>query len=182
MAEIRMHDGSQIEWLSLRQIVDDKMAATLDDADLDSLMATHEKGDINDPVLQEFKQLAGSKALPHAHDVPEIIYLLEGSMHVTGRELGAGSSACIGQDTVYGFEAGKDGARVLIFMQRGEYAYWNQKSFTKLVKEGAREFAKPVAVSVAADEVEWRRLGDVYPPEYARNLTAADLDVQIGAH
>jgi hypothetical protein len=60
---------------------------------------------------------AGAPA-PHAHDVDEIMYVLEGELILGNRHYGPGSAILVPADTLYSFAYGETGVRYLNFRAR----------------------------------------------------------------
>ena len=131
MGKVRIHNGETMEWVTLRSLYPARMAETMADAELDSTMANHEAGLDGSLNLAEFKYLPHATFELHAHDRSEIIYVIDGSILLGNRELGPGSSVFIEAHTLYGFSAGADGLRALIFMADGRASYWNATDFEK---------------------------------------------------
>ena len=129
MAEVRIHETGELKWDRMGDLYPAEMAAAMNDADRDSTMRTHELGADGSLHLQEFEFLPGAKVDLHAHDLPEIIYVVSGTLHFGNRELAAGSSAYVGAETLYAFTAGSEGARILVFMADGRAKYWFEDDF-----------------------------------------------------
>lgn len=134
MPEWRVNAATDLKWDLMRDLYPAEMQVTMGQAELDSAMTTHEQGADSSPHLEELRFLPGAEVKPHAHDMAEIIYVLEGSLHFGNRELEPGSSAYIGEDTLYSFKAGSKGARLLIFMASGNARYFSKDDFTARAK------------------------------------------------
>jgi hypothetical protein len=119
MSKVRIHDRRELRWQHMRDVVCVDMARTLTDRELDSSLAYHERGDPHSPQLCEMKYLPNAMVDPHAHSEDEIMYLLEGSIHIGARTIESGTSVFIAAATLYGFSTGADGARMLVFRPRG---------------------------------------------------------------
>ena len=132
MSKVRVHMAENVEWVTLRSLYPANLAAALSDAELDSTMASHEEGTSGSLHLAEFNYLPNAKFDLHAHDQAEIIYVLEGTLLFGARELGKGSSVFIAEHTLYGFGAGPQGVRVLIFMADGRVKYFGKEEFLRL--------------------------------------------------
>jgi quercetin dioxygenase-like cupin family protein len=135
MSKVRVHPSAEIDWVTLRSLYPAHMAEKMADAALDSEMSWHEAGTDGSLHLTEYKYRANANFDLHAHDLAEIIYVLEGSMIFGNRELGPGSSVYIGADTLYGFAAGDQGLRILIFMADGRAKYFSKDDYLRLRSE-----------------------------------------------
>ena len=138
MSKVRVHPSAEIDWVTLRSLYPADMAAKMTDAELDSTMSWDEAGTDGSLHLSEYKYLANANFNLHAHDLAEIIYVLEGSMIFGNRELGPGSSVYIGADTLYGFAAGEKGLRILIFMADGRAKFFSKDDYLRLRSEKER--------------------------------------------
>jgi hypothetical protein len=111
------------------------MAAKMSDAELDSVLSNHESGTDGSLHLSEYRYLANASFDLHAHDKSEIIYVLEGTLILGNRRLGPGSSAFIGEYTLYAFTAGEQGVRILIFKADGRDKYFSKEDFLRIRAE-----------------------------------------------
>jgi quercetin dioxygenase-like cupin family protein len=142
MSKVRVHPTDDIAWVTLRSLYPAHLAAERSDAELDSTMSWHEAGTDGSLHLTEYKYLPNANFDLHAHDLAEIIYVLEGSMIFGNRELGPGSSVYIGEDTLYGFAAGDKGLRILIFMGDGRAKFFSKDDYLRLRSEKVHAAAK----------------------------------------
>jgi quercetin dioxygenase-like cupin family protein len=60
---------------------------------------------------------------PHSHELGEIIYVVEGSLHWGDSALAAGGSMFISARTPYSFSAGEDGVRLLNIRSRDDHSF-----------------------------------------------------------
>jgi quercetin dioxygenase-like cupin family protein len=139
MGKVRVHDREDIEWVTLRSLYPEHMAAKMTDAELDSTLSNHEPGTDGSLHLSEYRYLPNATFDLHAHDGAEIIYVLEGSMILGNRIVGPGSSVFIGDHTLYGFAAGEQGLRMLIFMADGKRKYFSKEEFLRIRTEMTQE-------------------------------------------
>jgi quercetin dioxygenase-like cupin family protein len=65
---------------------------------------------------------------PHSHDEDEIVYVVEGELHLGDRVLRPGVSMFVGAATVYGYRAGVNGLRIVNFGLRADFSYHPKKS------------------------------------------------------
>ena len=142
MAETRFHGSSSLEWQRLGDLYPPEMQGGLSTAHAESAICTHEPGLDGSLHLQEYKWLPNADVNLHAHDEPEIIYIIEGSLKVGNRTLDAGSSVFIGADTLYAFKAGDEGCRLLIFMATGIYKYFTKDTLIERHTELRTEAAE----------------------------------------
>jgi hypothetical protein len=75
----------------------------------------HHMGTEITPQLFEIILTPGFEVGPHAHEANEIIYILEGELHVGPTVLRPGSSAMVPGEALYAFVAGPEGVRFLNF-------------------------------------------------------------------
>ena len=101
-------------------------------------MSWHESGTDGDLHLSELDYQPGASFDLHAHDQDEIIYVLGGTMLLGNRKLGPGSSVYVAKDTLYGFAAGEDGLRILVFRSDGRVKYCSKDDYLRLRGEGVR--------------------------------------------
>jgi quercetin dioxygenase-like cupin family protein len=132
MSKVRVHTAENIEWVTLRSLYPADLAAERSDAELDSTMAYHEQGTGGSLHLTEYNYLPHARFDLHAHDQPEIIYVLDGTLLLGTRELGRGASVFIADHTLYEFAAGPEGLRMLVFMPDGRVKYFGKEDFLRL--------------------------------------------------
>jgi quercetin dioxygenase-like cupin family protein len=135
MSKVRIHRGENIDWQPLRTIYPPEMALQATDKELDSSFSDTEPGLDGSLHMSEFDFQPGASFDLHAHDLDEIIYVVDGSLHPGSRSLGAGSSVYIAGDTLYGFAAGEEGARVLVFRADGRVKNWDKDEYLRTREE-----------------------------------------------
>ena len=79
---------------------------------------------------------AGAPA-PHAHDVDEIMYILEGELILGNRHYGPGSAILVPANTLYSFAYGEHGVRYLNFRPHSGRR-WSKEEFMAR-RDAARE-------------------------------------------
>lgn len=91
--------------------------------------------------LQLFEVTArpGLNVPVHAHMEDEIVYMIEGELRIGGRTLKPGDSMFIKGMTLYGFDAGPDGARFLNFRGKQDFTNFSRDDFFELKKLGPEE-------------------------------------------
>jgi quercetin dioxygenase-like cupin family protein len=119
--KVRLHETSELPW---RRVGDMSPGAGSDSSNLhagvaDTRIRNHEAGTESEPEMFEVEYGPGGYSTPHWHDVSEIIYIVEGEMHVGVKVLGAGSSLFIEKEAVYSFKAGPQGVKFVNFRPRG---------------------------------------------------------------
>jgi quercetin dioxygenase-like cupin family protein len=135
---VRIHKSEDIAWSRLRDLYPPEMAKDIADEELDSSLSYHESGTDGSLHLSELDYQPGATFDLHAHDQDEIIYVLRGTMILGNRTLPAGSSVYIAKDTLYGFAAGEDGLRILVFRSDGRVKYCSKEDYIRLRGEGVR--------------------------------------------
>ena len=123
MSKVRPHPIEDIAWIHVRDIDEEKLPEGLTEGERNSRMAYHEMGD--DETLQLFEAAfePGGAVPVHAHDEDEIIYILQGEMHLGDKVLRPGSSVFIAGNAFYSFKAGSRGVRFLNFRPKADYSY-----------------------------------------------------------
>lgn len=86
------------------------------------------------------------QGLPHYHTANEIIYLLDGEMHVGRRVLLPGTALAIDANTPYGFGTGEEGLSFILF-RPGEPAYVRKFPDGSYVKYNERDYIKSPATA-----------------------------------
>ena len=138
MSKVRIHASDDVPWKKLRDLYPPEMAKEIADEELDSSLAYHESGSDGDLHLSELDYRSGATFDLHAHDQDEIIYVVSGTMQLGNRTLGPGSSVYVAKDTLYGFAAGDDGLRILVFRSDGRVKYCSKDDYLRLRAEGVR--------------------------------------------
>lgn len=95
----------------------------LSEGDLNSTLANYFMGSPNEPQLFELYVEPGESLSPHGHEYGEILYILEGEMHLGSRVLLPRTAIYIPGMTAYLITAGPKGLRFLNFTGRGDGEY-----------------------------------------------------------
>ncbi len=119
MAKVRIHDTTENPWDVISDTLPEEITRGVDSLVLDSLSRVHEPGTATGLHLSEAHYKPGSVIEVHSHTEDEIIYVVEGSMKLGSRELKPGSSIFITAKTLYGFTAGSEGLRMVVFRPQG---------------------------------------------------------------
>ena len=118
--KVRLHESSELSW---RRVGDMSSTAgepqTLHAGLAQTRIRNHEAGTETEPEMFEVEYGPNGFSTPHWHDVSEIIYILEGEMHVGTKMLGPGSSLFIDKGAIYSFKAGPKGLKFVNFRPRG---------------------------------------------------------------
>ena len=81
------------------------------------------------PYMHEADLPANREVKSHAHRSDEIIYILEGEIHLGARVLGPGTSILVPGMTLYAFRAGPNGVRFLNFRGRKDNSHLSKEQF-----------------------------------------------------
>jgi quercetin dioxygenase-like cupin family protein len=120
MGKVRIHKAEDVRWSRIRDDFPPELLQGLDDQVLDSEVGVHEDGDATQPHMSEAFYKPGAKIAVHSHSADEFIYVVSGSMSLGRRELGPGSSIFVEAKTMYGFSAGPEGVRMVVFRPFGD--------------------------------------------------------------
>jgi quercetin dioxygenase-like cupin family protein len=123
LGRINIHDAADIHWMRIGEMASPGSAGVLTQGELASDISYHERGSETDLQLMEVKYVPNAVIDPHSHDEDEIIYVVEGELHLGARVLRPGSSIYIPRATVYSYQAGADGLRVVNFRPRGDFSF-----------------------------------------------------------
>ncbi len=93
---------------------------------------TTHPGNEDEPSLKEVRIAPDTLVEAHAHDTDEIIYVLDGELHLGARVLTAGSSVLIPGRTLYAFRSGPDGLGFLNFRPRRDRTHYSKEALRAL--------------------------------------------------
>jgi quercetin dioxygenase-like cupin family protein len=119
----RVHPPESLAWRRIGDVVTGEMRAHVDASELDGRLAFHEGGDADTPQLLEMQLDPHTLIAPHSHELGEIVYVVEGSLHWGDHALMAGGSMFIPARTSYGYRAGDRGARLLNIRSRDDHSF-----------------------------------------------------------
>lgn len=119
----RVHRPETLNWRRIGDIELGAMRDHIDPTELDGQLVFHEPGDAETPQLLEMRLDPNTLIAPHSHELGEIIYVIEGSLHWGGHALEAGGSMFIPARTPYSFHAGQAGARLLNIRARDDHSF-----------------------------------------------------------
>jgi quercetin dioxygenase-like cupin family protein len=102
------------EWAARDPDVKELLAHLNDDV-AESATFYHHHGTAEELELFETRWPPFARIDPHAHDVDEIIVVVQGEIRFGRKRYGVGSSVFIPSMTLYGFEAGPEGLTFLNF-------------------------------------------------------------------
>lgn len=119
----RVHRPETLAWRKIGDIEMGWMRDHIDATELEGQLAFHEGGDPETPQLLEMRLNPHTLIAPHSHDLGEIIYVVEGSLHWGNHALAAGGSMFIPANTPYSFTAGEAGVRLLNIRAREDHSF-----------------------------------------------------------
>jgi mannose-6-phosphate isomerase-like protein (cupin superfamily) len=127
MARVRIHTETDIGWHVTRDSVPPENSTNFSEGELSASYRIREPGGNDQPQLMELRYLPGAEVQVHAHDEDEIIFIVDGEMHLGSRVLGPGTSIAISGRTFYGFKAGPAGLQFLNFRPRQDTTFYTTK-------------------------------------------------------
>lgn len=119
----RVHPPESLAWRRIGDIAPSAMRDHIDASELDGRVAFHEGGGADAPQLLEMQLDPYTLIAPHSHDLAEIVYVVEGSLHWGDHALSAGGSMFIPAHTSYSYRAGEHGARLLNIRARDDHSF-----------------------------------------------------------
>ncbi len=131
MPKVRVHNAGTEEFVTMRSLVPPADQSKFSATELDSMIRFIEPGTDESLQLFEVDYLPGSDIEIHAHDEDEIIYILDGEMHVGNRVLARGASIFVAGNTLYGFKAGPQGMRMLNFRPRRDNTFIRKEEYKR---------------------------------------------------
>jgi len=129
MAAIKISSPADTPLEHARDVVSEDMAARLSDGELRALTRWYHPGGESELQMFEVTVQPNDSIDQHAHDEDEIIYVLDGELHLGSRVLTEGSSVAIRAHTLYSFRAGPNGLRFLNFRARQDMSYITKDEF-----------------------------------------------------
>jgi quercetin dioxygenase-like cupin family protein len=123
MSAMRFATPEDTPAIRTRDVVDDQWRATLSEGELGTTTRFFHPGSATELQMFEVTYEPDAVIEPHAHLEPEIIYVLEGEMHVGARVLTPEMSVYIPSRTPYSFHAGPTGLRFIEFRARQDLSY-----------------------------------------------------------
>jgi quercetin dioxygenase-like cupin family protein len=129
MAAIRFFDPDATDFLRADDVYPDSLKEQLTAAEVSDTAVRLHQGLPGKLQLFEIRLEPGLEVSRHAHADDEIVYVVDGELHVGRRVCGAGSSFFIPGNTLYGFRAGPAGCRYLNFRARADSTYFTKEHF-----------------------------------------------------
>ena len=120
---VRVHRPEALVWRRVGDIALGSMRDHIDPSELEGQVAFHELGDAETPQLLEMRLEPHTLVAPHSHELGEIVFVVEGSLHWGDQVLAAGGSLFIAARTTYSFSAGETGARLLNIRARADHSF-----------------------------------------------------------
>lgn len=135
MATIRVTMPEDVPAVVTGDVVGDDLRGRMSDGELGSSVRMFHPG--GEDALQLFEVEVRPDAVvgQHSHDEDEIIYVVDGELHLGRQVLGPGASVLIPGDTLYSFRAGPDGLRFLNFRGRRDITYRTRDEFMAIRRE-----------------------------------------------
>jgi quercetin dioxygenase-like cupin family protein len=115
MTKIRFLERDAVAAVVAHEMVPPEERHRYTDDEMGAVRRTYFPVDDEPLELFEMTVLPDSETRSHAHDVPEIIYVLRGELRFGARVCRPGSAVFVAADTLYGFRAGPEGASFLNF-------------------------------------------------------------------
>jgi redox-sensitive bicupin YhaK (pirin superfamily) len=129
MAAIRFFDPDDTPFLHAADVYPDALKQQLTAAEVSDTAVRLHQGLPGKLQLFEIRLQPGLEVSTHAHADDEVVYVVEGELHVGRRVCGPGSSMFIPGNTLYGFRAGPDGCRYLNFRAQADSTYFTKGDF-----------------------------------------------------
>jgi quercetin dioxygenase-like cupin family protein len=126
MAPIRFFDPDETPFLHAADVYPDGLKERLTDAEVAETDVRLQQGLPGKLQLFEIQLRPGLEVSTHAHADDEIVYVVDGALHVGRRVCGPGASMFIPGNTLYGFRAGPDGCRYLNFRAQADSTYFTK--------------------------------------------------------
>lgn len=136
MSKIRIHEPAKLDWLRVADVAAPHLVPRLGDAELASHVAFHELGDESSLQLFEIAYEPGAAIEVHSHQEDEIIYVVAGSMKLGPKTVPPGTSVFVSADTLYSFEAGPEGLRMLNFRPRRDDSFVTREEHLEKHRRG----------------------------------------------
>jgi hypothetical protein len=127
MAAIRFFDPGETDFMQAADVYPDSLKGQLTAAEVSDTAVRLQQGLPGRLQLFEIRLEPGLEVSTHAHADDEIVYVVDGELHVGRRVCGPGSSMFIPGRTLYGFRAGPDGCRYLNFRARADSTYFTKE-------------------------------------------------------
>jgi quercetin dioxygenase-like cupin family protein len=129
MAAIRFFDPEASAFMAAADVYPRSLQQQLTEAEVSDTAVRLHQGVPGKLQLLEIQLRAGLEVSTHAHADDEIVYVVDGELHVGRRVCGPGSSMFIPGNTLYGFRAGPEGCRYLNFRAQADGTYLTKVDF-----------------------------------------------------
>jgi quercetin dioxygenase-like cupin family protein len=129
MAAIRFFDPGSADFMRAADVYPDSLKQQLTAAEVSDTEVRLHQGLPGKLQLFEIRLEPGLEVSTHAHADDEIVYVVDGELHVGRRVCGPGSSFFIPGNTLYGFRAGPEGCRYLNFRAQADSTYFTKEHF-----------------------------------------------------
>jgi quercetin dioxygenase-like cupin family protein len=131
MGQVRIVEQEAVPWMTPKVGQGGEMVETANPSIKGAVRFLH-PGSEDSLYLHRSKSPPNYEVLSHAHLEDEIIYVLEGEMHVGARVLKPGDSIFIPGNTLYAFRTGPAGLSFLNFRGRHDNSHIMKEDFMKL--------------------------------------------------
>jgi quercetin dioxygenase-like cupin family protein len=129
MAAIRFFDPGATDFMKAADVYPDALKQQLTAAEVSDTAVRLHQGSPRRLQLFEIRLEPGLEVGTHAHADDEIVYVVDGELHVGRRVCGPGSSFFVPGNTLYGFRAGPEGCRYLNFRAQADATYFTKEHF-----------------------------------------------------
>ena len=134
MAKLQITEIDSLQWMAAksgyeRVTGDSTIEVANQESDERMCHRIHHPGSETELQMFEVRVPPRHVVESHAHDEDEIVYVVEGEMHLGARVLRAGSSAMIPGKTLYGFSAGAEGLVFLNFRAHRDVTFHTKEQF-----------------------------------------------------
>lgn len=127
MATLRIHEKEALTWVTPSEGLSAEETRNLTPGEMTLQMAVREPGSETEPQLIELRYEPHAQVQPHAHSEDEIVFVLEGELHLGVRVLKAGDSMFIPGRSFYSLKAGAEGLTILNFRPRQDVTFFAKK-------------------------------------------------------
>lgn len=131
MAAIRFFDPDSTEFMKPADVYPDSLKQRLTPEEVADTSVRLHQGLPGKLQLFEIQLEPGLEITTHAHADDEIVYVVDGALHVGRRVCGPGSSFFIPGNTLYGFRAGPAGCRYLNFRAQADSTYFTKEDIVE---------------------------------------------------
>jgi quercetin dioxygenase-like cupin family protein len=129
MSTIRVCRPGEAPLQLTRDIAGEDVRAKLSVGELETAARYYHPGGPNELQMFELSVPADTVIGQHAHEEDEIMYVVDGELHLGRQVLAPGASLHIPGNTLYSFKSGPAGLRVLNFRAHADATYITKDEF-----------------------------------------------------